>query len=214
VTAPTRVVDLLLAMHGVWVDHLEAFHPDGTPMADDPHGGAPGPFPYDNLVYCDIDAVTGTYRQTNVTLRGRPLKHRSFTAQLGGDGILRFDRLGPDDPGHVGVSGGPGVLWFTSDTTTHHGLARFSEPDHIRLLGAGQRTRVTTLYRGGRLVRTMTAAGSRVADDPTHRVAWDPRGADGSVHEAKEDTLVFVEVPQAGTAGQAATGSGRDSVAR
>jgi hypothetical protein len=188
----TTVLDLLLEMRGVWVDHLEAFHPNGEPMGDDPYGGAPGPFPYDNLVYCDVDRSTGRYLQTNVTFQGRPLKVRSFTAQIGDDGLLRFDRLGRDDPGHVGVSGGPGVLWFTPDTTTHPGLAKFSEPDHIRLLGAGQRTRVTTLFRSGRLVRTMTVAGSKVADDPTVRVAWDPRGTDGPVHEPPKPTQVFV----------------------
>lgn len=193
------VLDLLLDMQGVWVDHLQAFHPDGRTMADDPYGGTPGPFPYDNLVYCDVDAATGAYRQTNVTFRGRPLKVRSFRARVGDDGLLRFDRLGPDDPGHVGVSGGPGVLWFTPETTIHPGLALFSEPDHIRLLGAGQRTRVTTLFRGGRLVRTMTVAGSRVASDPTVRVSWDPRGAEGPVHERMEPTQVFVS--EAGTNG-------------
>lgn len=187
----TGVVELLVAMRGVWLDHLQAFHPDGTPMVDDPNGGTPGPFPYDNLVYLDVDPETGTYAQTNVTFRGRPVAHRSFTGKVGGDGVLRFDHLGPSDPGHVGVSGGPGVLWFVADTITHPGLARYAEPDHIRLLGAGQRTRVTVLYREGILVRTMTVAGSLLTNDPTVRHPLDPRGRDGPVHEARSLTHVY-----------------------
>jgi len=190
-SAPATVTDLLVAMRGVWVDHLEAFAPDGTPLPEDPYGGKPGPFPYDNIVYSDIDAATGAYRQTNVTFQGRPLHVRSFSGRVGDDGILRFAPLGPADPGHVGVSGGPGVLWFVPELIDRPGVLRYSEPDHIRLLGAGQRSRVTTLYRDGRLVRTMTVAGSLVSDDPTRRLPWDPRGPEGPVHEERRDTLAF-----------------------
>ena len=61
------LADDLAAMVGVWHDHLEAFDRDGTPVTDDPHGGVPGPFPYDNLGYFDFDGATVT--QTNVTFR-------------------------------------------------------------------------------------------------------------------------------------------------
>ena len=81
-------------MVGVWHDHLEAFDPDGTPVADDPHGGVPGPFPYDNLVYFDFDGSTVT--QTNVTFRGREPSVRTFESDLV-DGVLRFRRLGPEE---------------------------------------------------------------------------------------------------------------------
>ncbi len=187
------VLDLLVAMRGVWVDHLEAYDPDGTLMTEDPFGGKPGPFPYDNIVYVDVDPGTGAYRQSNVTFRGRPLHVRSFTGRVGADGLLRFDQLGPADPGHIGVSGGPGVLWFVPEHIDTEGVRRYSEPDHIRLLGAGQRTRVTALWRDGRLVRTLTVAGQKVSDDPTVRIAWDPRGPDGPVHEERKATMVFSE---------------------
>ena len=183
----SQLIDNLRAMRGVWHDHLTAYAPDGSPVGDDPYGGVPGPFPYDNLVYIDFDGVD--YFQTNVTFAGRPKHVRSFHARVT-DGVLRFDKLGPEAPSHVGVSGGPGVIWYLPEQVDD-AWQRYSEPDHIRLLGADQRTRVTVLYRGGRLVRTMTVAGTRISTDPTRRVALDPRGADGPVHDEHSVTYVF-----------------------
>ena len=112
------LADDLAAMVGVWHDHLEAFGPDGSPVTEDPHGGVPGPFPYDNLVYFDFDGSTVT--QTNVTFRGREPNVRTFESDLV-DGVLRFRRLGPEAPQHVGVSGGPGIIWFVPESWNEPG---------------------------------------------------------------------------------------------
>lgn len=181
------LADNLVSMTGVWVDHIRAFHPDGTVMDHDPHGGVPGPLPYDNLVYVDFDGES--YTQTNVTFRGRPLHVRTFTGRLA-DGVLRFDGLGPQDPGHVGVGGGPGVIVYTA-ARIDEALNRFFDPDHIRIAG-DQRLRTTTLYRHGALVRVLTATGVRVATDTSARVEWDPRGPDGPVHAERSVTHVYV----------------------
>lgn len=188
-TAATGSVrDTLLRMRGVWHDTLHAFHPDGTPMHHDEVGSVHGPFPYDNLVYIDVDG--DVYRQTNVTFRGRPTKVRSFEAHIV-DGVLRFATLGPDDPGHVGVSAGPGRLIFCPTTTDHPGLSRYSEPDFVELTGPGTRQRTTMLYRGGELVRTLAVSGVRLAATADHRVPDDPRGPDGPVHEPASTTSAF-----------------------
>jgi hypothetical protein len=130
------------------------------------------------------------YTQTNVTFRGRPQHVRTFTGKVV-DGVLHFDRLGPGDPGHVGVSGGPGLLWFVA-ARIDEALQRFSDPDHIRLLGADQRTRTTTLYRHGELVRILSVSGTRLSGDPRVRHELDPRGPDGPVHEERSTTHVYV----------------------
>jgi hypothetical protein len=174
-------------MTGVWHDHLELFELDGAPRFHDAQGGQPGASPYDNLVYIEFDGVN--YRQTNVTFRGRPLHVRSFTAVLR-EGILEFDKLGPNDPGHVGVSGGPGVLIFTP-RAIDDSWQRYSEPDYIRLIGPNQRTRNTMLYRDGKLVRTLSVTGYRLSPDASRRVAFDPRGPEGDVHEVRSVTQVF-----------------------
>ena len=177
----------LSLMVGVWHDHLELFELDGTPRFNDAQGGTPGASPFDNLVYIEFDGVN--YRQTNVTFRGRPLHVRSFTATLR-EGILEFDKLGPHDPGHVGISGGPGVLIFTP-RIVDESWQRYSEPDYLRLIGANQRTRNTMLYRDGKLVRTLSVTGYRLSPDAARRVAFDPRGAEGPVHEMHSVTKVF-----------------------
>jgi len=174
-------------MAGVWHDRVEIYSPDGSPVADDPASGTPGPAPFDNLVYVSFDGVR--YVQTNVAYRGRPLASRTFSGRLV-DGILRFDRLGPDDPGHVGVSGGPGILFFVS-ATLGPGALRYCEPDCVRLLGPSARTRTTVLYRQGRIVRTLTAHGARISPPTDTRLACDPRGPDGSVHDGFHPTEVF-----------------------
>lgn len=177
----------LSLMIGVWHDHVELFEPDGTPRFDDAQGGKPGPAPYDNLVYIDFDGVN--YRQTNVTFRGRPLHVRSFTGVLR-DGVLEFDKLGPNDPGHIGVSAGPGALIFAPRVIDDSWM-RYSEPDYIHIIAPNQRTRTTLLYREGKLVRTMNVTGYRLLPSAAQRMPFDPRGADGPVHEAHSSTQVF-----------------------
>ncbi len=174
-------------MRGVWHDTLELFELDGTPRCFDEQGGQPGASPFENLVYIDFDGEN--FRQTNVTLRGRPLHVRSFAGNLR-DGILHFDKLGANDPGHVGVSGGIGVLIFTPqiiDDSWH----RYSEPDYIRLIGANRRTRSTMLYRDGKLVRTLSVTGYKLSPVADRRMPFDPRGADGDIHEITSVTEVF-----------------------
>ncbi len=187
VFSPGTVGDTLLRMRGVWHDYVSIYTLAGTPLAVDEHSGTPGPAPFDNLVYVDFDGEH--YHQTNVTFRGRPLHVRTFSGKLI-DGVLHFDRLGPRDPGHIGVSGGPGVLFFIA-SMVDESMHRYSEPDCIRLLGQAERTRTTVLYRHGKAVRTLTANGYRIAPTADRRVADDPRGPDGPVHDRSEDTTVF-----------------------
>ena len=171
------VAETLALFRGVWLDQITAFHPDGTPMESDERGG----FPYQQLVYLDFDAATGRLVQTNVAHHGRPAAARTFTAGIV-DGILVFDGAGLEEPGTIGVSGGPGVLILLPrrvDTPEH---LRFADPDYVRHLGGDQRTRTTTLYRDGELKRILTVAGTRIHHDPTRRVSWDPRGPEGPVH--------------------------------
>lgn len=185
---PGSVGHLLTVMRGVWHDHIEAYTLAGEPLAHDPWAGAPGDTPFDNLVYIDFDGTL--YRQTNVTFAGRPFHARSFTAQLR-EGVLYFDKLGPDAPQHIGISGGVGVLWYLAQHNTAEPLSRYSEPDCITLDGYDRRTRMTVLYRHGVAVRTLTARGVRVAPTADRRMAWDPRGPDGPVHETRSVTQVY-----------------------
>lgn len=183
------LVDNLLAMRGVWQDHMTAWTPAGDAMPYDEFGGQPGPFPYDNLVYVDFDGER--YEQTNVTFRGRPLHVRTFTGRVV-DGVLEFDALGPDDPGHIGVGGGPGVIVYLPRRLDRESLQRFSDPDVITFDGR-TRSRITTLYRGAELVRVCTVDGVRLSNDPTLRVSWDPRGEAGPVHAMRSVTNVYVD---------------------
>ena len=176
----------LAAMTGVWEDHLEAHAPDGTALTQDDHGGRPGPMPYDNLVYIDFDGRD--YRQSNVVLRGRPAHVRTFAATVE-DGVLRFARLGPDAPEHIGVAAGPGVIWFLA-RDIGPGWEHYSEPDVITLDG-DTRTRHTALWRDGTLARTLTVRGRRRSTDPSRRVDDDPRGTDGPVHDDRRPTSVW-----------------------
>jgi hypothetical protein len=185
--ATGSVAHSLTAMRGVWHDHVEIFDLGGRPLAEDTDSGTPGTAPFDNLVYVDFDGER--FLQTNVTFGGRPMHARSFRGTVR-EGILVFDPLGPDDPEHIGVSAGPGVLFFGPRRVTE-AWARYHEPDVIRLLGPGQRTRTTLLYRHGVAVRTLTALGHKVAPSADRRVPWDPRGVDGPVHVPREDTMVF-----------------------
>ena len=81
---------------------------------DDVHGGTPGPVPYEQLVYLDLEG--DRFTQTNVVLRGRPPHARTFSGTIV-DGVLVFDRLGPEAPqmlgcqrraGRAGVPAAPG----------------------------------------------------------------------------------------------------------
>jgi hypothetical protein len=180
----------LAAMVGVWRDHLVAFDLHGAAVDHDPHGGVPGPFPYDNLVYVDFDEPSGTYRQTNVTLPvERQLAVRTFEASVT-DGVLRFARLGPDAPEHVGVSGGPGLIWFVSQRNTDKGLQRYAEPDLIRIEG-DRRWRHTVLWRNGELVRTMLVEGDRLTGDTSGLHPLDPRPAGTAVHATRSVTTHY-----------------------
>lgn len=178
----------LTLMSGVWHDHVEIYDLTGKPLAYDEHGGKAGPAPYDNLVYIDFDGET--YKQTNVTFKGRPLFVRSFAGTLV-DGVLVFHKLGPEAPEHIGVSGGVGSLIF-APRAVDEAWQRYSEPDYVQLFGASERTRTTILYRNGVAVRTLKASGLKVAPVAERRLTWDPRGADGPVHESlPSETLVF-----------------------
>jgi hypothetical protein len=176
----------LALMRGIWIDRCEYFELDGTPKFYDDSGGTPGASPYENIVYIDFDGQN--YRQTNVCFRGRPVHVRSFEAKIV-DGILRFNKLGEGDGGHVGISGGIGILIFTP-MTIDDSWTRYSEPDFIRIDG-NRRTRNTMLYRHGKLVRTLSVVGYRISPVANKRVSFDPRGADGEVHDIQSVTEVF-----------------------
>jgi len=176
-----QLEDDLASMVGVWHDVLTAYDTHGAALSDDPFGGVAGPFPYENLVYCDFDGITWT--QTNVTFRGRPVHQRTFVADVA-DGTLAFRRLGPDAPLHVGVSGGPGLIWFVAESLAEPGVQRYCEPDLIRIdlppESTGEparRWRTTVLWRDGRLVRPMLVEGVRLTTDTSRLHELDPRGA-------------------------------------
>ncbi len=186
---PGSVAANLMLMRGIWHDRVELFELDGTPLQFDEHGGTPGASPYENIVYIDFDGEN--FKQTNVTFRGRPVHVRSFESKVV-DGILRFNKLGEGDAGHVGISGGSGILIFTP-MTIDDSWQRYSEPDFIRIDG-NTRTRHTMLYRNGRLVRTLKATGQKIAETAEHRVSFDPRGMDGDVHDIQSVTDVFKKI--------------------
>jgi hypothetical protein len=188
--APGTVGHLLTLMRGVWHDRIELYHLDGAPLPHDAWAGAPGDAPFDNLVYIDFDGEN--YVQTNVTFAGRPFHARTFTAKMR-DGKLYFDKLGPEAPQHVGISGGAGVLWYVSENNTDEGLSRYMEPDCIVLDGYDRRTRMTVLYRNGVAVRTLTAHGVKIAPITEKRVSFDPRGADGTPHDMRSVTKVYMK---------------------
>lgn len=183
------VGETLQKMSGVWLDKCQAYALAGEPLREDLQSGTPGPCPFENLVYCDFDGET--YRQTNVTIKGRAFHYRSFQGALF-KGVLHFAKLGPEDPDHIGVSGGPGVLFFAPKMITP-AWHRYSEPDCIRLLNEKQRTRTTLLYRNAEACRTLTAMGERISFDPKKRVSLDPRGLHGPVHQERKPTMVFSE---------------------
>jgi len=180
------VAENLALFHGVWLDLVSGFRPDGTPMTVDDTGPVPVGLPYQQLVYLDFDGERLV--QTNVAVRGRawsedePAHTRTFRARVV-DGVLRFDPTGLEAPTTIGVAGGPGVLVFLPERVDTDAHRRFADPDYVRHLGGDQRTRTTTLYRDGELKRVLTVSGTRVAADPSRRLSWDPRGPEGPVHE-------------------------------
>lgn len=185
--APATVAYMLTMMVGVWHDHIELYDLAGQPLAEDLKAGSPGKAPFDNLVYIDFDGEN--YIQTNVTFRGRPLHIRTFTGRLI-EGVLHFDQLGPQDPGHIGVSAGNNVLAFLP-ARIDDSMKRYSEPDFLFLQPPNQRTRSTVLYRDGLAIRSLHAQGYKVAPLPSRRHPDDPRGLEGDVHEIRSTTTVF-----------------------
>ncbi len=183
----------LSAMVGVWRDHLVAYDLTGAVVDHDPHGGVPGPFPYDNLVYVDYDESTGQYLQTNVSIEGRDISVRTFEADVT-EGTLRFRRLGPDAPHHVGVSGGPGLIWFVSERIDDPGLTRYCEPDLIRLDG-DSRWRTTVLWRDAVLVRPLLVTGTRISRETGDIHPLDPREPGTAVHGQRSVTRHYQEQP-------------------
>ena len=181
------VGQMLRDMVGVWHDHITVQSLDGTLLAKDEYAGTSGDAPFDNLVYVDFDGEI--YQQTNVTFRGRPLHWRSFTGVLR-DGVMHFDNLGPNDPGHIGISGGPNMLIFCS-AQYNDATMRYSEPDWIYFPAQGQRLRSTVLYRYGKAVRTLLAVGTRLSPVTSKRLDFDPRSADGPVHMERSVTTVY-----------------------
>lgn len=179
----------LHAMRGVWRDTLTAIGPAGESLTWDDAGGVPGAFPYTNLVYVDFDGER--YQQTNVVLDGRERSQRSFTATVAG-GRLTFDRLGPDAPVHVGISGGPGLIWFVAEHLGEPGLQRYAEPDLIRIQG-DRRWRDTVLWRDGSLARTLHVDGVRLTLDTTRPHELDPRGPGHPVHGERSITTHYQE---------------------
>ncbi|MEY3493002.1 MAG: hypothetical protein RL413_420, partial [Actinomycetota bacterium] len=103
----STLIDNLHSLRGVWREELSAVDENGSPIAHDPHGGVPGPFPYEVLVYIDFDGAR--FAQTTVVLAGREQAVRTFEAAVRGD-VLEFVSLGPGAPRIVGVSQGPGAL--------------------------------------------------------------------------------------------------------
>ena len=185
--APGTVGYLLNLMNGVWHDHINLYDLAGKPIELDMKAGTPGASPFDNLVYIEFDGIH--YKQTNVTFKGRPLHVRSFTGKLI-EGVLHFDKLGPNDPGHIGVAAGYNVIAFMPQII-NDSLKKYTEPDFITIFSPQQRARSTLLYRDGVPVRTLHAQGYKVAPIANRRVPSDPRGEAGDVHDDRSETQVF-----------------------
>ena len=179
--------ETLGALVGVWRDHLSAVDQNGIAIAYDPHGGVPGEFPYENLVYIDFDG--DNFVQTSVVLSGRDTAVRTFEAKRV-DETLVFTPLGPGAPRIVGVSPVLGHLWFVADDIVHDGISRYAEPDHIRVDG-DHRWRDTVLWRHGTIVRVMHVRGELLTRDTSRRLDIDPRGVSGRVHDIRSEVEMY-----------------------
>lgn len=177
----------LLDLRGVWRDRLTAVDGSGREVTHDPHGGVPGAFPYENLVYIDFDGEH--FVQTSVVSSGRDPAVRTFEARRNGETLV-FTRLGPGAPNIVGISPMRGHLWFVADDILHDGISRYAEPDHVHVEG-DRRWRHTVLWRHGSLVRVMHVAGSLLGRDTSRRRSDDPRGADGPVHDTRSEVEMY-----------------------
>lgn len=181
------LVDTLGDLVGVWHDQLSAVDGAGEPVSYDAHGGVPGEFPYQNLVYIEFDG--DRFVQTSVVLSGREPAVRTFEAHRTGD-TLRFVPLGPGAPTIIGISPVRGHLWFVAEPITHEGITRYAEPDHIHVDGE-RRWRHTVLWRHGALVRVMYVAGELLSRDTTVRHQRDPRGVAGDVHDQRSEVEMY-----------------------
>lgn len=179
--APGSVGETLTRMAGVWRDTIKLYHLDGTHLGDDTEAGSgtPGSSPFENLVYIHFDGEA--FALTNVHIKGRPMAAKTFTGRMR-DGLLVFHALGPGAYENIGVSGGPGVLTFNA-MTLGPACEVYMEPDFIWMNSPTTRIRHTVLYRDGAATRTLTAFGTKLSDDASHRHPSDPRGRDGPVHE-------------------------------
>ncbi|TKB46047.1 hypothetical protein [Thalassotalea mangrovi] len=183
------VAHTLLQLRGTWHDSVELFELDGSPLNDDTAAGSgtPGLSPFDNLVYIDFDGEH--FAITNVHFRGRPMAAKTFTGKLI-NGILVFDPMGPGSYKNIGMSGGPGVLTFSSESLDQ-AAGVYMEPDFIMITAPGQRTRHTVLYRNGQAKRTLTAKGVRLSPSCDTRHPLDPRGLEGPVHEERFQAKIW-----------------------
>ncbi len=177
----------LMQLRGTWHDHIELYNLDGSPLAEDPSAGSPGPGPFDNLVYIDFDGEQLSL--TNVHIRGREMAAKTFTGRMRDD-LLVFDPLGPGAYENIGMSGGPGILTFNARQLGQP-TDVYMEPDFIMLTAPGQRVRHTVLYRDGKATRTLTAKGTRLLPTCDTRHALDPRGPDGPVHEIPFQSTIW-----------------------
>jgi len=183
----STLIDNLFSLRGVWREELSAVDENGDTISHDPYGGVPGAFPYQVLVYIDFDGAR--FAQTTVVLSGREPAVRTFEASVKAD-VLEFVPLGPGAPRIVGVSQGPGALWFVADTVAAEAIQRYAEPDFIRIDG-DRRWRHTVLWRNGALRRLLMVKGHRISPDTSVRHDLDPRGVDGPVHDLRSVVDIY-----------------------
>lgn len=181
----------LSLLHGTWLDKVSLYNLDGSPLDDDTAAGSgtPGKSPFENLVYIDFNEDRLTL--TNVHIRGRDSVAKTFAGSIVDD-LLVFDSLGKGAYENIGMSGGEGILTFS---TRALGKATdiYLEPDFIYINAPDKRTRHTVLYRNGVAQRTLTANGTRLSEDCQQRHTLDPRGLEGEVHEAPFKSTLWEE---------------------
>ncbi len=171
----------LSLLQGTWLDKVSLYNLDGSPLDDDTAAGSgtPGKSPFENLVY--ISFSKGRLTLTNVHIRGRDSVAKTFAGSIVED-VLVFDSLGSGAYENIGMSGGEGILTFS---TRALGKATniYLEPDFIIINPPDKRIRHTVLYRHGVAQRTLTAHGTRLSENCQQRHSLDPRGKHGEVHE-------------------------------